>query len=190
MQVFPDGSCEFSGDEVLAHAGYGLSFGGLPQSPKDFGPVKSSAQTSYRCDLRGIAQALARCKVPVVIYCDCLSIVNQLNTYMDEKITQIDCPASELWRFIEAAIDIRETGDLVIRWTPSHLDDAGNEEKRRKYLSNGVTNLACIAANARADELAAAGVRSHGIPAIDLLLAHDRSQLSRIIQNHIIQDRL
>ena len=65
--IYTDGSCLRPRSKTLAHAGWGISFGGTADAATDYGALQAIVQTSYRAELRAVAQALARCKCTAII---------------------------------------------------------------------------------------------------------------------------
>ena len=128
---YTDGSCQFSRQPQLAHAGWGVVFASSGTKAKRSGPVIAQLQTSYRAELRAIAQVLAICKCPFLICTDCKTIVKQIEAYKSSKERSTDTPAPELWDFIYDIIDLTDDDRIMVQWVPSHLDDPDNREKKQ-----------------------------------------------------------
>ena len=58
--VYTDGSCLMPRHQYLTHAGWGVAYGNKDCNLNESGPLASPVQTSYRAELRGVAQAIAR----------------------------------------------------------------------------------------------------------------------------------
>ena len=69
--IYTDGSCKLPRHNMLAHAGWGLAVSSENNPYNQSGPLRDTVQTSYRAELRAIAQALAICKCPCIIIPDC-----------------------------------------------------------------------------------------------------------------------
>ena len=63
--VYTDGSCKLPRHNPLAHAGWGPAVSSESNPYNQSGPLRDTVQTSYRAELRAIAQALA---MPVYDY--------------------------------------------------------------------------------------------------------------------------
>ena len=85
--------------------------------------MRAVVQTSYRAELRAMAQALARCKCIAFIYNDCNTIVKQINRYRSDGMRITTGTAPQLWSFIYDMLDLVPESDLAVQWIPSHLDD-------------------------------------------------------------------
>ena len=57
--VYTDGSCLMPRHQYLTHAGWGVAYGNEDCNLNESGPLASPVQTSYRAELRGVAQAIA-----------------------------------------------------------------------------------------------------------------------------------
>ena len=161
INIYTDGSCQPPRHPKLAHAGWGIAFSYKPEDCDQSGAVKGSVQTSYRGELRAIAQALAVVKCPVLICSDCKSIVDQLQRYLDNKRIPSRTAAPLLWKFIYQIIDLTPEGQVQICWIPRYLDSKDKAVKREKALSNGLVSVQDIGGNVRADTMAAQGARAH-----------------------------
>ena len=60
--VYTDGSCMMPKHDYLAHAGWSVVYGNTKDAVSDCEPYRAAVQTSYRGELRALAQALARVK--------------------------------------------------------------------------------------------------------------------------------
>ena len=184
--TYTDGSCLLPRQRNLAHAGWGVSIGGPSSSLKKYGALASTVQNSYRAELRAVAHTLAVCKCPVIIFCDCLAVVQQLNQYIEQRVRPDRTAAPELWEFVYDVVDVSPHGHIRICWIPSHLDDKSRKEKRQEYLANGTTTIQHIRGNCMADECAASGASMHFIDPMVLKRAEDRAQLTCLIQRHLV----
>ena len=62
MSIYTDGSC-LDPRHRHARAGWAAIFGGKHEKLCTYGALKSTVQTSYRAELRAVAEAICRCKV-------------------------------------------------------------------------------------------------------------------------------
>ena len=111
---YTDGSCQFSRQPQLAHAGWGVVYASSGDKTKRSGPVVAQLQTSYRAELRAIAEVLAICKCPLLICTDCKTIAKQIEAYQTTKERAVDTPAPELWAFIYDIIDLTEDDRVIV----------------------------------------------------------------------------
>ena len=183
--VYTDGSCAMPKHPYLTHAGWGVAYGNAACTQNDCGLLASPVQTSYRAELRGVAQAIARVQCPAVFCVDCKSVVNQANNFMSTGVRDAT-KATEIWEFIYDRLELDVDCNIKFKWVPSHLDDKDKSAKRKQYLGDGTIVLADIIGNARADELADDGARSHNIDPYVLVTARDRARLTACIQEHLV----
>ena len=144
LVVYTDGSCLFPRHQTLAHAGWGVVYSTTHHDLNEHGPVLSIVQTSYRAEVRAVAQALARCKVDVLVCSDCRSVVNQLQQYIETRQRNATTAAPELWEVIYDLLDASCDADnlhVAIKWIPAHLDDEDKASKREAYLAAGDANI-------------------------------------------------
>jgi ribonuclease HI len=126
--VYTDGSCAMPRHTYLTHAGWGVAYGNAACTQNDSGLLASPVQTSYRAELRGVAQAIARVQCPAVFCVDCKSVVNQANKFMSTGVRDAT-KATEIWEFIYDRLELDVDHNITFKWVPSHLDD---KEKRHK----------------------------------------------------------
>lgn len=125
-------SAFLTGHAKLAHAGWDvrriMPSGEIHDA---CGPVKGTVQTSYREEIRAIMHVFARFRGTFIIFCDCKSIVEQLQLYVCTRCRPEDGRASA-WEIIYDLVDSHHE-EVDIRWLPSHTADdlppgAENEE--------------------------------------------------------------
>jgi hypothetical protein len=128
---------------------------------------------------------MARVQWPAVFCVDCKAVVNQANSFLNTGVREAT-KATEIWEFIYDRLELDVDHNITFKWVPSHLDDKEKSAKRKQYLSDGTTVIADIIGNARADELADDGARTHNIDPYVLVTARDRARLTASIQEHLV----
>ena len=83
LVVYTDGSARNLAYPTLARAGWGVFVGeGHPCTQR--GRVETVSQTSYRAEVRALAQALDVTTAPVLLVSDCATAVRQLQQILDD----------------------------------------------------------------------------------------------------------
>jgi ribonuclease HI len=185
ISIYTDGSCLEPRSET-ARAGWAVVYGSKHSDMCDYGPLNSAIQTSYRAELRAVAQAIVRCKVPFCIKSDCKSIVDQVNRYIRDKKRPSNLPYMKLWNLIFDILEIMPRDFAQIVWIPGHMD---SEDKKRKYqhlLDNGSISIHDIEGNCLVDQFAGKGANLHVIPPEILTYSHDRAELTEMVQQHLV----
>ena len=67
--------------------------------------TSSPVQTSYRAELRALAQVLARCRAPAAVFTDCNAIAKKAQRYQQRGHRDLDLAAPLPWEYIFDMID-------------------------------------------------------------------------------------
>ena len=129
--LYTDGSCKYPKHPTFAHAGWGIAASPHYGDSNHCGPVKGIIQTSYRAELRAVAQVVALYKCPVLICSDCKAVVNQLQQYLDDTQRPARSAAPQLWDFIYNVLDQMPSNKIPVKRVPGHLDSDDNKHKNK-----------------------------------------------------------
>ena len=126
-----DRSCLFPTDHYLAVVGWALHF--HPESDLNrSAPLRTTVQNSYLAEVRAVAESLACASFPLAIFCDCQSVVRQVNDYIAAGRRSVDPElAPDLWDIIYVALGTALPKEWISYvWMPGHLDAASKRTKR------------------------------------------------------------
>ena len=135
-------------------------------------PLCGPVQTSYRAELRAILHVVRTAIDPVVVMCDCKSVVDTYNNaargdMVDPKKLNDD----DLWKQI---FELKDPTIVKVQWMPSHLNDEGYEDKKKAALRQGKVTERDIQCNDFVDKLAKEGAAKHAPIGKIVLAAADR----------------
>ena len=185
ISVYTDGSCQDPKGKY-ARAGWGVCFGGDDPFLQDCGPLLSTVQTSYRAEVRAVAQAIARVKTAACIHSDCKSVVQQIHRYLGTGTRPSNLPSPLVWKFIFDALDKLPKDLLQFKWIPGHLDEQSKRTKYQHLLDDGTVTEHDVRGNVSADKLADGGTRAHLVSPETLTACDDRQKLTELIQQHLV----
>ena len=141
-------------------------------------------QTVYRAELEAVHQVIKKAKRPTAIYSDCLSVVNQLQTILNNRGSNEVAEKgdhADLWSSIEREVNSKPPEYFDVTWMPSHteIEAAGEIEAR------GGIEERHVFGNHWADLLAKAGINAHKIDHEEYKRADDRAFLAATTQSLI-----
>ena len=191
VKCYTDGSCLYPSDCYLAIGGWALYFfeGSILNTSA---PLRCTVQSSYLAEVRGVAEALATASCPLIIYCDCQSVVNQVNRFINFGHRSTDhALAPDLWEFIYDALSNGLPKDWVVcRWMPGHLDAKDKRTKRDTLLRDGAITWDDIRGNMSVDRMADTAARRHEFSTFMHQEADIRKRLTSTIQRHLVKSWL
>ena len=191
VKCYTDGSCLYPTDPYLAIGGWALFFhnGCMKNSSA---PLRTPVQSSYAAELRAIAEAIVSATRPLIVYCDCQSIVKQLNRFLATGDRAGDHElAPELWDFVYLALEnALPKGWILFQWIPGHLDSSSKKTKRENMLASGDILIEDIQGNVEADHMADAAAKRHAFPVDMHSQADHRRDLTVVTQRHLVRSWL
>lgn len=180
-EVYTDGSCLDSTNHFLARAGLGFFYAKNSVHNCAF-PLEGPVQTSYRAELKALMHAVHNAATPVIVMCDCKSVVNTYNNYVSGRLDpHAKLAERDLWDQIFHLVD-PGSDCVVVRWMPSHLDEPDRCKDKNKFIRKGVVTESDIYENAQVDNLAKQGVGKHPNMGIAHHAAYDATKVACIIQ--------
>ena len=151
--LWTDGSCDYGSMFFHTIAAYAVvdAAGRLRKS----GPVKHWSLSAYAAELFAIIVAFADSTRPILIHCDCKSVVDQVHQMISDNL--IPCVWSHLswWLFLLQVWQVRKQlhpKPLEIMWIPAHVAEKVPQELVTKDLAQSFnTTVWDILNNRKAD---------------------------------------
>ena len=73
-------------------------------------PLDGPVQTSFRAELKALLHAISTAAVPIVVMCDCKSVVNTYNAFVEDRLKDnLRLAERDLWDKIFHLVDSNDT---------------------------------------------------------------------------------